>query len=233
MLSVVDASGDFSNGEAVVGRISGASMTVDNQEEYRPVRIQSHGDGITNSNGDGLDIQSGGLHEFHWSRCDNAGTDVIIGDDVNDDILLRGAAFEGEQSLTYNIASGKGNLVATHSSVSDDLPAKFKRIRLGQSNAMIMENNGNPEGVVSAAPGSVCVDRSGAGSADDVILYGKTTGFGNTGWRPFMVHDSTNSANRPTTNLYEGRYHYDSELQKPIWYDTAAGTWRDAVASAV
>lgn len=45
--------------------------------------------------------------------------------------------------------------------------------------------------------------------------------------------NSGSTSDRPATNLYQGRYYYDTTLKMPIWYNTTDSQWKDAAGNNV
>jgi len=52
----------------------------------------------------------------------------------------------------------------------------------GADSAGIYFNTANPEGVITAAAGSLCIVNTGGGTGSVGGIYKKTGGTGNTGW---------------------------------------------------
>jgi hypothetical protein len=50
---------------------------------------------------------------------------------------------------------------------------------------------------------------------------------------PFLRPPYCTTATRPTVGLDVGAHVYDTTIKKPIWYDYAGSTWRDALGTAV
>ena len=80
---------------------------------------------------------------------------------------------------------------------------------------------GDPNGVITAIPGSLCLNWN---FSKGVGLWVKETGTGNTGWIPLCSIGGSTAA-RPTIK-YIGSSYFDTILGKPIWWD--GGKWVDA-----
>lgn len=98
--------------------------------------------------------------------------------------------------------------------------------RIGRpGGAETIYGEGDPSGVVSAAPGSIF---HSDGSVLSPVFF-KMSGTGSSGWASF---------NRSTTGLRPteadtGQQHFDTTLNKPIWRNADNTAWIDATGAAV
>lgn len=47
----------------------------------------------------------------------------------------------------------------------------------------------------------------------------------------FDVQNSGPTASRPSTNLYPGKFYFDTTLGKPVWVNTTSTGWVDATGA--
>ena len=102
-----------------------------------------------------LNLGQTGTRTYSFTQSDTTGTGTLIvarGDTPNLNLLVQGATLS--EGIIYPQSSTT-------------------------TSPGIYQNAGSPEGVVSARPGSLCLNSSGGGG---VSLYVKESGTGNTGW---------------------------------------------------
>jgi hypothetical protein len=100
----------------------------------------------------------------------------------------------------------------------------------GFTRSNIVGNNGSPESVVIADPGSICLN--GSDSTDrSTVAYLKANGVNNAvGWLPIQGIQAGTTASRPTVTTV-GYCYFDATLSKPIWW---SGTfWKDSAGTTV
>ena len=56
-----------------------------------------------------------------------------------------------------------------------------------------------------------------------------------TRWHALILDGASSgtTAERPTKNLYVGKFYYDETLNKPIWFRALPNVWRDAAGVIV
>ena len=98
------------------------------------------------------------------------------------------------------------------------------KVSLASNGVGITAGSGDPNGIITAQPGSLYLNwQGGIGQC----IWTKINGTGNTGWMPINAVGG-NSAYRPTSK-YLGMCYFDSTIGKPIWWNGT--TWVDSAGT--
>jgi len=198
-----------------------------------PASLSFDGGGISSGSGRDFNFTSGFSFLVDFQSWGQAGTGVTVGAAVSGSVTIM---VKSGASPSLSIAHGLEKLVNAQWAKNTSLPIRSERFLLGpNANAPgVYWSNGNPNGVVTANAGAICLNVTVANKPNNTTVYVKRSGAGNTGWKQMAEVITFTTAGRAST-VSVGVMGYDTTLGKPVWCKTAGtgsgGTWVDATGS--